>query len=132
MKKQEVIKILAPGTALRYEFITIAKVRLNASCCFQIDTRMRFLVVSSHNQLTASGVTRENGVAPFLYLDASSWFSVDALAGVLVLFNHSRFSVSSALRTMRAALFFVLTQIVINMQATDGRKISCASVRLHA
>lgn len=85
-------KGFAPGTVLGYEFITIAKVRLNASCCFQIDT----------------------------------------LAGVLVLFNHSRFSVSSALRTMRAALFFVLTQIVINMQATDGRKISRASVRLHA
>ncbi|GBQ75775.1 hypothetical protein AA14337_0321 [Acetobacter malorum DSM 14337] len=92
MKKQEVIKILAPGTALRYEFITIAKVRLNASYCFQIDT----------------------------------------LAGVWYQLSHSRFSVFSALRTMRAALFFVLTQIVINMQATDGRKISRASVRLHA
>lgn len=105
-------KGFAPGTVLGYEFITIAKVRLNASCCFQIDSRMRFLVSFIHNQLTASGVTRENGVAPFLYLDASSWFSVDTRARFLVVSSHSRFSVFSALRTMRAALFFVLTQIV--------------------
>lgn len=92
MKKQEVIKILAPGTALRYEFITIAKVRLNASCCFQINTIARVLIASSH----------------------------------------SRFSVSSALRTLRAALFFVPSQIVNTQQATDDREISRASVRLYA
>ncbi|WP_215761262.1 hypothetical protein [Acetobacter sp. P1H12_c] len=112
MKKQEVIKILAPGTALRYEFITIAKVRLDASSRFLIDTRMRVLVNSTHNWLTASGVTRENEAAPFLYPDAYSWFSIDACAQFLIASSHSRFSVSSALRTMRAALFFVLSQIV--------------------
>lgn len=125
-------KGFAPGTVLGYRFITIAKVRLDASSRFLIDTRMRVLVNSTHNWLTASGVTRENEAAPFLYLDASSWFSVDTLAGVLVLFNHSRFSVSSAFRTMRAALFFVLSQIVKTQQATDDRKISRASVRLYA
>ncbi|WP_244183865.1 MULTISPECIES: hypothetical protein [Acetobacter] len=125
-------KGFAPGTFLGYRFITIAKVRLNASCCFQIDTRMRFLVSFIHNQLTASGVTRENEATPFLYPDAPSWFCVDTRARVKIFYKHNRFLVSSALRSMRAALFFVLSQIVNTQQATDDRRISRVSVRLHA
>ena len=125
-------KGFAPGTVFWYRFITIAKVRLNASCCFQIDTLARVLVHSTHNRLTASGVTHKNESAPFLYPDALSWFSIDTCAQVLITSSHSRFSVSSALRTLRAALFFVPSQIVNTQQATDDREISRASVRLYA
>ncbi|AKR48187.1 hypothetical protein APA22_26910 [Acetobacter pasteurianus IFO 3283-22] len=124
-------KGFAPGTFLGYRFITIAKVRLNASCCFQIDTLARFLVHSTHNQLTASCVTRENRTAPFLYSEASGWFCVDNFSKNAVTFS-SRHSCVQRNPHHAGCAFFVLSQIVINMQVSDGRKISRASVRLHA
>lgn len=125
-------KRFAPGTFLGYRFITITKLRLGASSSFLIDTLARGLIDSTHNRLIASGVTRENRAAPFLYPDAPSWFCVDTRMRVKVFYRHNRFLVSSALRTLRAALFFVLSQIVKTQQATDDRRITRASVRLRA
>lgn len=97
---------------------------LDASYYIHVDSLRWGLYVDSHNGIFVSRFIQKHSDTTNI-LDASAGFwHKSTIIGI---------HVSSALRTMQAALFFVLSQIATTTaQETVGRMTNCTSVRLYA